>query len=168
MSLARQALGNTLKGNSEANRLTGGSSNDSLMARGSDDILGSSGGIDTTSYADATPGASPSTLRSRARRTQAKGVDTLISFENLTGSAFGDTLRDTTGDKVRRFQAAAASKARWASLPSTDYQWVPGRGSGLCSIQQPMRPEARPSPNETSRIGLYVIPTDEETHDCTP
>ena len=54
-------------------------------------------GSDTASYADATAGVTVSLAIAAAQNTIGAGVDTLVNFENLTGSNFNDTL---TGNSV--------------------------------------------------------------------
>ena len=90
---------NTLKGDGGANRLTGGSSTDTLMGRGGDDILDGAGGVDTVSYAEASAGVTVD-LAVAGPQSTGEGADTLISIENVTGSALADTLRGTDGDNV--------------------------------------------------------------------
>src|SRR5262245_57719024 len=90
---------NTLEGDSGANRLTGGLVNDTLIGRGGDDVLDGSGGSDTASYAQASAGVTVD-LAVIGPQSTGEGSDTLISIENLTGSAFGDTLKGTSGDNV--------------------------------------------------------------------
>ena len=58
---------------------------------------GGAAGSDTASYTDATAGVKVSLAIAAAQNTIGAGVDTLINFENLTGSNFNDTL---TGNAV--------------------------------------------------------------------
>jgi len=87
----------TLKGDSGANRLVGGDGHDTLMGRGGDDILDGGNGSDTASFADASAGVTVDLAVAGPQNT-GEGADTLIGIENLTGSAFADTLRGTSGD----------------------------------------------------------------------
>jgi Ca2+-binding RTX toxin-like protein len=105
-------LDNTLTGNGGNNILNGGNGNDTLLGGvGNDSLVGGNGNdilqggvgndtlngqanIDTASYADATLGVTVA-LVAGAQITGGGGTDTLISIENLTGSARNDTL---TGD----------------------------------------------------------------------
>ncbi|HLF95665.1 MAG TPA: DUF4347 domain-containing protein, partial [Methylococcaceae bacterium] len=74
-------LDNVLEGNSSANTLDGG---------------GNAAGGDTVSYLSAQEGVHVSLhLQGDAQNTGGGGLDTLLNFENLQGSAFGDEL---TGD----------------------------------------------------------------------
>ena len=92
-------IADTLKGDSGANRLIGGGGSDTLMGRAGDDILDGGDGFDTASYADASAGVTVD-LAIAGPQSTGEGADTLISIENLTGSAFADTLRGTSGDNV--------------------------------------------------------------------
>src|SRR5262249_6616736 len=89
----------TLKGDGGANRLIGGDGFDTLMGRGGDDFLDGGNGPDTASYADATAGVTVDLAITGPQNT-GEGFDTLISIENLTGSAFGDTLKGTSGNNI--------------------------------------------------------------------
>jgi Ca2+-binding RTX toxin-like protein len=89
----------TLKGDGGANRLSGGAANDMLMGRGGDDVLDGGDGADTASYAEASAGVTVDLALAGPQNT-GEGVDTLISIENLTGSAFADTLKGTSGDNA--------------------------------------------------------------------
>jgi Ca2+-binding RTX toxin-like protein len=91
--------GGVLKGDSGANRLTGGDGNDILMGRAGDDTLDGGAGPDTASYAEASTGVTVD-LALAGPQSTGEGNDTLISIENLTGSAFGDVLKGTSGDNV--------------------------------------------------------------------
>jgi Ca2+-binding RTX toxin-like protein len=99
--VASMYWGGTLKGDSGANRLTGGINASTFMGRGGDDILDGSNGSrgDTASYAEATNGVAVDLAVSGPQNT-GEGFDTLIGIENLTGSAFADTLKGTSGANV--------------------------------------------------------------------
>src|SRR5262249_25826156 len=98
--VASMYLGGILKGDSGANRLTGGINPSTLMGRGGHDVLdGSNGRQDPASYAEASTGVSVDLTISGSQNT-GEGNDTLIAIENLTGSAFADTLKGTSGDNV--------------------------------------------------------------------
>src|SRR5262245_39414495 len=88
-----------LKGNGGANRLSGGDGSDTLMGRAGDDILDGGNGFDTASYAEASTGVTVD-LGVTGSQSTGEGVDTLVSIENLTGSAFADTLLGTAGRNV--------------------------------------------------------------------
>ncbi|EGF89201.1 hemolysin-type calcium-binding repeat 2 copies family protein [Asticcacaulis biprosthecium C19] len=104
-----------LLGNSAANGLTGGNGNDDLSGRAGDDqLLGGSGndsisgdagddlmdggtGYDTADYAAASGAVTVNlSLSGAAQVTGGAGTDTLVSVENVTGSAFADNLTGST------------------------------------------------------------------------
>jgi serralysin len=96
---------NVLTGSAEADTLNGGAGNDSLIGGAGDDVLvGGTGndtlnggaGLDTASYADATAAVRVNLATTAAQATGGAGTDLLSLIENLTGSAFGDTLTGTT------------------------------------------------------------------------
>ena len=128
--VASMYWGGTLKGDSGANRLTGGINPSTLMGRGGDDVLdGHNGWQDTASYAEASTGVTVDLAISGPQNT-GEGSDTLIGIENLTGSAFGDTLKGTSGDNVliggagddtlvRPWRHTTGSTAATASIPSS-------------------------------------------------
>jgi Ca2+-binding RTX toxin-like protein len=98
--VASMYWGGTLKGDSGANWLTGGINPSTLMGRGGDDVLdGHNGWQDTASYAEASTGVTVDLAIGGPQNT-GEGNDTLIGIENLTGSAFGDVLKGTTGANV--------------------------------------------------------------------
>jgi serralysin len=110
-SLIENAIGgsgnDTLIGNQANNVLVGGAGQDTLIGDvGNDtlnggpgnDSMGGGAGIDTASYADAPAGVTVSlALQGAAQNTIGAGIDTLSNFENLTGSAFNDTLTGNAG-----------------------------------------------------------------------
>ncbi|MDB5438887.1 MAG: hypothetical protein JWM33_1314, partial [Caulobacteraceae bacterium] len=90
-----------LSGGTSADSLIGGRGADILIGAGGadtldgglgDDILNGGKGIDTASYASAQGAVKVNLTVSVAQDTGGAGVDTLIAIENLTGSAYGDTL----------------------------------------------------------------------------
>ena len=77
----------TLTGNADGNVMEGGLGND---------VMEGGAGDDTASYAGSATGVTVSlALQGTAQNTGAAGMDTLSGFQNLLGSALGDTL---TGD----------------------------------------------------------------------
>ena len=81
--------------------LQGGAGNDHLSAGAGDDIISGGagddwldGGIgnDTVSYAGATSGVTIDLRRSDAQDTGGGGIDTILNIENVTTSAFSDTI----------------------------------------------------------------------------
>ncbi|HEX9965298.1 MAG TPA: M10 family metallopeptidase C-terminal domain-containing protein [Allosphingosinicella sp.] len=84
--------------------LDGGNGNDTLLGGAGDDILIGGNGVDTASYSDATAGVTVNLGLTGAQATGA-GSDTLSGIENLTGSAFDDSL---TGDSGANLIASGA------------------------------------------------------------
>jgi len=80
-------------GSKHNDRLTGDGDANILDGNDGDDSMDGVGGVDTASYATATSRVSVSlALQGGAQDTLGAGSDTLLNFENLTGSAFGDRL----------------------------------------------------------------------------
>ncbi len=74
----------------------GGLGNDRLSGSSGNDLLDGGDGIDTATYHwQSTAGVTVNLSVSGGQNTGGAGVDTLVSIENLAGSAFGDEL---TGD----------------------------------------------------------------------
>lgn len=87
----------TLTGDGNSNVIEGGLGNDFLLGEG---------GNDTVSYAGATAGVTVSLdLQGGTQNTIGAGSDTLTGFENLTGSAFNDSL---TGDSQTNLLSGGA------------------------------------------------------------
>jgi Ca2+-binding RTX toxin-like protein len=98
-TLTGNTLANILNGGAGNDALTGGAGNDSLIGAvgndtlnggaGNDSMDGGAAGTDTASYqAGATAGVSVNLALTTAQNTIGAGVDTLVNFENLTGTAF--------------------------------------------------------------------------------
>jgi Ca2+-binding RTX toxin-like protein len=81
-----------LSGNGGINRLFGLAGNDVLEGRGGNDFLDGGMGLDTASYASAAAGVTVNLAILGAQNTTSAGLDTLISIDNLTGSAHDDAL----------------------------------------------------------------------------
>jgi Ca2+-binding RTX toxin-like protein len=92
----------TINGTAGADSLVGTANNDAIFGlqgddtldgRGGDDTLYGGDGVDTATYVDASQAVIVSlALQGVAQDTGGSGKDTLVSIENLTGSAFNDTL----------------------------------------------------------------------------
>ncbi|WP_085725525.1 S-layer family protein [Pseudomonas sp. R37(2017)] len=72
--------------------LTGNSLNNTLYAGAGNNVLNGSTGIDTLSYAFATAAVTANLGLTTAQATGGSGADTLLNFENLTGSNYHDKL----------------------------------------------------------------------------
>lgn len=84
-----------LTGNSSANTIDGGLGNDVIEGGAGNDTLKGSGGTDTLTYVNAGSAVTVNLATATGQNTVGAGTDTISGFENLTGSAFNDTL---TGD----------------------------------------------------------------------
>ena len=81
----------TLTGNSSANVIEGGAGNDTLDG---------SGGTDTVTYLHAASAVTFNLATTSAQNTGGAGTDTVSNFENVTGSAYNDTLTGSSGNNV--------------------------------------------------------------------
>ncbi len=95
----------TLNGVGGPDRLDGGEGNDSVQGgEGDDTLTGGAGsdvinggvGADTASYAEAAAGVTVNLALTSAQNTVGAGLDTLSLIEQVTGSAFNDTLTGTS------------------------------------------------------------------------
>jgi len=86
------AFNDIITGGVGINVLSGGNGDDTLAGRGGNDTLNGGAGSDTASYANAVAGATVSLMTGIASNDGDGGTDTLVSIENITGSAFNDTL----------------------------------------------------------------------------
>lgn len=86
--------GDTLTGNAGANVLLGGDGNDSLMGGGGNDTLAGGSGVDTVDYSYAGNGVTAALSSTIAVAINVTGgdSDTVSQIENVTGTAFDDTL----------------------------------------------------------------------------
>lgn len=89
----------TLVGSAADQTINGGSFDDVLSGLGGADTLNGASGKDTATYAAATSGVNVY-LQYTGIDTGGAGIDTLISIENLTGSAFNDRLIGDASDNV--------------------------------------------------------------------
>lgn len=85
----------TLVGDTAPNFLNGLGGNDRITGGAGDDILDGGAGNDWAMYEGATAGVIVNLAGSSA--TGGHGTDVLWSFENVAGSAYGDTITGTTG-----------------------------------------------------------------------
>jgi Ca2+-binding RTX toxin-like protein len=77
--------------------LVGSKYADVISGDGGANVLNGGAGVDTVTYANATAGVNVDLSLTAAQDTGGAGVDTLKGFENLTGSAFDDTLKGSAG-----------------------------------------------------------------------
>ena len=82
----------SLNGGAGNDTLNGGGGADTLDGGDGNDTLNGGAGNDTATYWDAASGVTVSLQLSGAQNTGGAGTDTLSGIENLTGSAFNDTL----------------------------------------------------------------------------
>ncbi len=103
-SLIENAIGGSgndvIIGNQADNVLTGNGGNDDLSGGAGDDTLDGGDGIDTASYANAAGGVTVYLQFTGLDVGGGQGVDTLVSIENLTGSAYDDRLVGDANDNV--------------------------------------------------------------------
>lgn len=90
-------VANTLYGNGGKDTLLGLGGNDMLFGGAGADRLDGGTGVDTAAYSDAAAGVTASLIKPGSNKGLAEG-DVYISIENLSGSAFGDTLTGNTGN----------------------------------------------------------------------
>ncbi|MDD2950190.1 MAG: calcium-binding protein [Sulfuricurvum sp.] len=83
----------TINGLGGNDTLYGGDGNDIIDGGSGNDTMDGGNGIDTLSYASATAGITINLILATAQNTGGAGIDTILNFENLTGSNYNDTLR---------------------------------------------------------------------------
>ncbi len=81
----------TLTGSAAING-TGNALNNVIFGNAANNVLNGGAGVDTVSYANATAAVTVDLSLATAQNTVGAGTDTLLNFENLTGSSFNDTL----------------------------------------------------------------------------
>jgi hypothetical protein len=81
--------------------ITGSPYGDMLQGDGGNNVLDGGGGVNTVSYSGASAGVTVSlALQGGPQDTGGSGIDTLINFQNLIGSAYDDTLEGDAGNNV--------------------------------------------------------------------
>ncbi|MEO8455516.1 MAG: M10 family metallopeptidase C-terminal domain-containing protein, partial [Sphingomicrobium sp.] len=70
----------------------GGSGNDTIIGNAANNILDGGAGFDQVSYETAAAGVTVNLLLTTPQNTGGAGTDTLLNFENLTGTPFADDL----------------------------------------------------------------------------
>lgn len=88
----------TITGGNRNDKLSGGAGNDSITGGLGNDVLKGDAGIDTVSYSTATSKVDVNLLTGRA--TGGAGTDSLFTFENITGSNFGDNLTGNASSNI--------------------------------------------------------------------
>lgn len=97
-NLTGSDFSDTLYGNTVGNILRGGKGNDTLIGNGGGDQFDGGDNIDTVSYANVNVGVTAHLATgSQAFNSGAAAGDTYTDIENLTGSAFNDTLVGDSG-----------------------------------------------------------------------
>ncbi len=84
--------GVSLTGSVHDDVLVGGAAGDILIGGLGNDTLDGGKGVNTASYATATTAVTVSIVATK-QNTGGAGMDTLVRIQNLTGSAFNDTLK---------------------------------------------------------------------------
>ncbi|HEY4031848.1 MAG TPA: DUF4214 domain-containing protein [Caulobacteraceae bacterium] len=98
---AQNTIGSGSDTLSNFQNLTGSAFNDTLEGDSNNNVLTGGGGTNTVSYAHAASGVTVSlALLDQAQNTDGAGIDTLSNFQNLTGSAFNDTLEGDGNNNV--------------------------------------------------------------------
>jgi Ca2+-binding RTX toxin-like protein len=116
--------------------LIGSAFNDTLSGNVGDNLLDGGAGIDTLSYAAASAAIAVNLGLTTAQATGGAGTDTIANFENLTATAFNDTVIAGAGDNVLDGGAgidtlsyASASAAVKLNLGLTTAQATGGSGT---------------------------------------
>jgi len=97
----------TLTGNGAGNVLSGLDGNDLLNGGLGADTLDGGNGTDTASYASATDAVTVTLTATGGSSAGADGSDTLVSIENVVGSAFNDTLTGNNNANILNGGAGA-------------------------------------------------------------
>ena len=90
--LSGDIFDNLLRGGEGDDRLVGDGGDDWLIGDSGDDVMDGGPGWDTADYSEATAAVWIDLAVEDAQDTQGAGTDTLISIENVVGSAFNDVL----------------------------------------------------------------------------
>src|SRR5690606_3110527 len=81
---------------------TGNAQDNLIFAGAGNNVMTGGAGIDTLSYANASAGVTVNLSTSAAQATGGSGTDTVRTFENLSGSAFADTLTGNSAANILR------------------------------------------------------------------
>jgi Ca2+-binding RTX toxin-like protein len=85
---------------SNIENITGSSYADTIEGNSGNNVLKGGGGIDTLTYVHAASGVAVNLSITVAQATGGAGIDTVTAFENVTGSAFNDSLTGSGGANV--------------------------------------------------------------------
>lgn len=91
---------NVLSGAAGADTLDGGDGNDTLIGGAGNDTLTGGNGTDTADYSGASGGVTLTLHAGSASADGDGGTDTLSGIENVTGSAYADSITGSDGDNV--------------------------------------------------------------------
>lgn len=130
------AFADKLTGSAMANELHAGDGADTLDGGGGDDLLDGGDGIDTLLFATATGGV---TVDLAAGTSTGQGSDTLIGIENVTGTAFADSLAGSDADN--RIIGGAGDDIVLASLGADYLDGGAGTGDTLSFAALPSLPD---------------------------
>jgi Ca2+-binding RTX toxin-like protein len=111
-NLIGSAFNDIMVGDANANTLRGGAGND---------ILSGGGGLDTADYCTTTTGVVAELWRGLASNDGQGGSDTLVNMENLTGSAFNDTLAGDNNSNVFKGGAGTDAFFGGGGIDTADY-----------------------------------------------
>jgi Ca2+-binding RTX toxin-like protein/carbon monoxide dehydrogenase subunit G len=90
----------TITGMAGVDHLFGGAGNDTIVGGGGADILDGGNGTDTVDYSASSAGVTVNLANTGAQSGRDAAGDVLSNFENITGSAFNDTLIGDAGANV--------------------------------------------------------------------
>ena len=99
-NLTGSEFNDTLTGSSIANTINGLGGNDVIEGGAGNDILDGGGGTDTLTYVNAASAVTVNLSTASSQNTGGAGSDTISNFENLTGSAYNDTLTGNSSGNV--------------------------------------------------------------------
>lgn len=99
-TLSGSSGADTLTGSSNADTINGNSGNDLIEGGAGNDTLNGGNDTDTLTYASAGSAVTVDLSNGSAQNTGGAGTDTISNFENLTGSAYNDTLTGTSSANI--------------------------------------------------------------------
>src|SRR5450631_2041240 len=97
LSIAGGAGNDTITGMAGVDRVYGGAGNDTIVGGGGSDILDGGTGTDTVDYSASSAGVTVNLATTGAQSGGDAAGDVLSNFENVTGSAFNDSLIGDAG-----------------------------------------------------------------------